>query len=109
MDNKSHRDGKRGFVCLLVLRFQRALTNILLGGERSQDAFNFPRWRNNNSTANSTLMILNLINNRFKEKKRFLIDTTEALVTVGRIGQVVNIVVAAVEHLDWSWIVLGVA
>ena len=50
-DNKSHRDGKPGFVCLLVLRFQRALTNILLGGERSQDAFNFPRWRNNNSTA----------------------------------------------------------
>ena len=50
VDNKSHRDGKGGFVCLLVLRFQRALTNILLPGERSQDAFNFPRWRNNNST-----------------------------------------------------------
>ena len=48
LDNKSHGDGKRGFVCLLVLRFQRALTNILLSSERSQDAFNFPRWRNKN-------------------------------------------------------------
>ena len=57
----------------------------------------------------STFFILNLINTRFKEKKRFLVDTTEALVTVGRIGQVVNIVVATVEHLDWGWIVLGVA
>jgi len=37
------------------------------------------------------------------------VNATEALVTVGRIGQVVNIVVATVEHLDWGWIVLGVA
>ena len=57
----------------------------------------------------STLMILNLINNRFKKKKRFLVNTTEALVTIGRIWQVVNIVVTTVEHLDWSRIVLGVA
>ena len=36
LDNKSHRDGKRGFVCLLVLGFQRALTNIF-PRERSHD------------------------------------------------------------------------
>ena len=34
--NKSHRDGKLGFVCLLVLGFQRALTNIF-PRERSHD------------------------------------------------------------------------
>ena len=107
VDNKSHRDGKRGFVCLLVLRFQRALTNILLPGERSQDAFNFPRWRNNNSRTTALFLFWTWsILCRFW---RFLVDTTEALVTVGRIWQVVNIVVATVEHLDWGWIVLGVA
>ena len=36
-DNKSHRDGKPGFVCLLVLGFQRALTNIFTQ-ERNHDS-----------------------------------------------------------------------
>ena len=42
-------------------------------------------------------------------KEEISVNATEALVTVGRIWQVVNIVVATVEHLDWGWIVLGVA
>ena len=55
-------------------------------------------------------MILNLINTMLiSGEEEISVDATEALVTVGRVGQVVNIVVATIEHLDWSWIVLGVA
>ena len=52
--NKSHRDEKLGFVCLLVLRFQRALTNIFTR-ERSHDSRQLPemkktwQFRNNNT------------------------------------------------------------
>ena len=42
-------------------------------------------------------------------EKEISIDTTEALVTVGRIGKVINIVVSTVENLDGDGIILGVA
>ena len=42
-------------------------------------------------------------------EKEISIDTTEALITVGRIGQVINIVVSTVENLDGDGIILGVA
>ena len=42
-------------------------------------------------------------------EKEISIDPTEALVTVGRIGKVINIVVSTVENLDGDGIILGVA
>ena len=36
-------------------------------------------------------------------------NTTEALITIGRVRQVVNIVVATVEDLDGDGVILGVA
>ena len=42
-------------------------------------------------------------------EKEISIDTTEALITVGRIGKVINIVVSTVENLNGDGIILGVA